>query len=148
MKRPPEPLSTRAGLLPLPALCSLTLTLTLLFPRCSSLSLPLGASHSPPPTLSQPSPLARLLLSSAPEPFRAAARQTVVAGGWVKTGRTAEKDSFAFLELNDGSCVANLQAEREGAGERREGRERGGGGRAGWGGLEEGAKEGEDSSTS
>lgn len=36
--------------------------------------------------------------------------QTIVAGGWVKTGRTAEKDSFAFLELNDGSCVANLQA--------------------------------------
>eukprot|EP00048_Salpingoeca_helianthica_P014332 m.221164 g.221164 ORF g.221164 m.221164 type:complete len:567 (-) comp15733_c0_seq1:36-1736(-) len=35
--------------------------------------------------------------------------QTVVAGGWVKTGRTADKGAFAFLEVNDGSCPANLQ---------------------------------------
>ncbi|KAL1318795.1 hypothetical protein HN51_071087 [Arachis hypogaea] len=30
-------------------------------------------------------------------------------GGWVKTGRKADKDAFAFLELNDGSCPGNLQ---------------------------------------
>jgi asparaginyl-tRNA synthetase len=30
-------------------------------------------------------------------------------GGWVKTGREQGKGTFAFLELNDGSCPANLQ---------------------------------------
>jgi len=35
---------------------------------------------------------------------------TLRVGGWVKTGRTANKDEFAFLELNDGSCPTNLQA--------------------------------------
>lgn len=34
----------------------------------------------------------------------------VTVGGWVKTGREQGKGSFAFLELNDGSCGANLQA--------------------------------------
>lgn len=33
----------------------------------------------------------------------------LVIGGWVKTGREQGKGSFAFLELNDGSCLANLQ---------------------------------------
>lgn len=33
----------------------------------------------------------------------------LVVGGWVKTGREQGKGSFAFLELNDGSCGANLQ---------------------------------------
>ncbi|XP_057466617.1 asparagine--tRNA ligase, cytoplasmic 1-like [Actinidia eriantha] len=33
----------------------------------------------------------------------------VRVGGWVKTGREQGKGSFAFLELNDGSCPANLQ---------------------------------------
>lgn len=37
------------------------------------------------------------------------AGQQVRVGGWVKTGRKADKDAFAFLELNDGSCVGNLQ---------------------------------------
>jgi len=27
----------------------------------------------------------------------------------VKTGRKADKDAFAFLELNDGTCAGNLQ---------------------------------------
>jgi hypothetical protein len=31
-------------------------------------------------------------------------------GGWVKTGRAANKDAFAFLEVNDGSTPVNLQA--------------------------------------
>ncbi|XP_057966970.1 asparagine--tRNA ligase, cytoplasmic 1 [Malania oleifera] len=37
------------------------------------------------------------------------AGQTVKIGGWVKTGREQGKGSFAFLEVNDGSCPANLQ---------------------------------------
>ncbi|XP_057505531.1 asparagine--tRNA ligase, cytoplasmic 1-like [Actinidia eriantha] len=39
----------------------------------------------------------------------ALAGATVRVGGWVKTGREQGKGSFAFLELNDGSCPANLQ---------------------------------------
>ncbi|XAR67088.1 Asparagine--tRNA ligase [Bertholletia excelsa] len=37
------------------------------------------------------------------------AGQIVRVGGWVKTGREQGKGKFAFLELNDGSCPANLQ---------------------------------------
>ncbi|KAL3535659.1 hypothetical protein ACH5RR_004120 [Cinchona calisaya] len=37
------------------------------------------------------------------------AGQVVQIGGWVKTGREQGKGSFAFLEINDGSCPANLQ---------------------------------------
>ncbi|CAA3012011.1 asparagine--tRNA ligase, cytoplasmic 1-like [Olea europaea subsp. europaea] len=37
------------------------------------------------------------------------AGQAVRIGGWVKTGREQGKGSFAFLELNDGSCPDNLQ---------------------------------------
>eukprot|EP00850_Spirogloea_muscicola_P021430 SM000249S08241 [mRNA] locus=s249:154446:158274:+ [translate_table: standard] len=39
----------------------------------------------------------------------ALAGRTLVVGGWVKTGREQGKGAFAFLELNDGSCPANLQ---------------------------------------
>lgn len=35
--------------------------------------------------------------------------QTVVIGGWVKTGREQGKGAFAFLEVNDGSCQTNIQ---------------------------------------
>ncbi|KAL3643552.1 hypothetical protein CASFOL_014367 [Castilleja foliolosa] len=35
--------------------------------------------------------------------------QRVRIGGWVKTGREADKGAFAFLEVNDGSCPVNLQ---------------------------------------
>jgi len=35
--------------------------------------------------------------------------QTLRVGGWVKTGRSAGGGAFAFLELNDGSCFANMQ---------------------------------------
>eukprot|EP00249_Psilotum_nudum_P016825 c26000_g1_i1 orf=578-2509(+) len=35
--------------------------------------------------------------------------ERVVVGGWVKTGREQGKGSFAFLEVNDGSCTKNLQ---------------------------------------
>ncbi|GAB2247450.1 hypothetical protein Droror1_Dr00007332 [Drosera rotundifolia] len=37
------------------------------------------------------------------------AGQRVTIGGWVKTGREQGKGAFAFLEVNDGSCPANLQ---------------------------------------
>ncbi|XP_010539388.1 PREDICTED: asparagine--tRNA ligase, cytoplasmic 1-like [Tarenaya hassleriana] len=37
------------------------------------------------------------------------AGERVRVGGWVKTGREQGKGTFAFLELNDGSCPANLQ---------------------------------------
>ncbi|XP_043720610.1 asparagine--tRNA ligase, cytoplasmic 1-like [Telopea speciosissima] len=37
------------------------------------------------------------------------AGQKIRVGGWVKTGREQGKGSFAFLELNDGSCPTNLQ---------------------------------------
>ncbi|XXG53570.1 hypothetical protein AAC387_Pa03g1651 [Persea americana] len=37
------------------------------------------------------------------------AGQRVSVGGWVKTGREQGKGSFAFLEVNDGSCPSNLQ---------------------------------------
>ncbi|XP_077213040.1 asparagine--tRNA ligase, cytoplasmic 1-like [Tasmannia lanceolata] len=37
------------------------------------------------------------------------AGKKVTVGGWVKTGREQGKGTFAFLEVNDGSCPANLQ---------------------------------------
>ncbi|CAN0901405.1 Asparagine--tRNA ligase, cytoplasmic 1, partial [Linum grandiflorum] len=37
------------------------------------------------------------------------ARQRIRICGWVKTGRMQGKNTFAFLEVNDGSCPANLQ---------------------------------------
>ena len=33
----------------------------------------------------------------------------IVVGGWVRTGRTAEKGALTFLEINDGSCVHSMQ---------------------------------------
>ncbi|GJN05242.1 hypothetical protein PR202_ga22855 [Eleusine coracana subsp. coracana] len=39
----------------------------------------------------------------------ARAGESVVVGGWVRTGREQGKGSFAFLELSDGSCAAALQ---------------------------------------
>ncbi|KAK1397090.1 Asparagine--tRNA ligase [Heracleum sosnowskyi] len=46
---------------------------------------------------------------SRPDGGAGLAGQTVKIGGWVKTGRKANKDEFAFVEVNDGSCPANLQ---------------------------------------
>ncbi|MBA0810387.1 hypothetical protein Gohar_002389, partial [Gossypium harknessii] len=46
---------------------------------------------------------------SRPDGGAGLAGQRVRAGGWVKTGREQGKGTFAFLELNDGSCPANLQ---------------------------------------
>ncbi|XP_050370807.1 asparagine--tRNA ligase, cytoplasmic 1-like [Argentina anserina] len=52
-------------------------------------------------------PIKRII--SRPDGGSALAEQKVRVGGWVKTGRKADKDKFAFLELNDGSCPGNLQ---------------------------------------
>ncbi|XP_061352640.1 asparagine--tRNA ligase, cytoplasmic 1-like [Gastrolobium bilobum] len=46
---------------------------------------------------------------SRPDGGAGLAGKTARVGGWVKTGRKADKDAFAFLELNDGSCPGNLQ---------------------------------------
>ena len=46
---------------------------------------------------------------SRPDGGAGLAGQRVRVGGWLKTGRKADKDAFAFLELNDGSCPGNLQ---------------------------------------
>ncbi|CDP03212.1 unnamed protein product [Coffea canephora] len=46
---------------------------------------------------------------SRPDGGAGLAGQVVKIGGWVKTGREQGKGAFAFLELNDGSCPANLQ---------------------------------------
>nr|XP_027072598.1 asparagine--tRNA ligase, cytoplasmic 1-like [Coffea arabica] len=46
---------------------------------------------------------------SRPDGGAGLAGQVVRIGGWVKTGREQGKGAFAFLELNDGSCPANLQ---------------------------------------
>lgn len=46
---------------------------------------------------------------SRPDGGAGLAGQKVTVGGWVKTGREQGKGTFAFLELNDGSCPANLQ---------------------------------------
>ena len=46
---------------------------------------------------------------SRPDGGSGLAGNRVRIGGWVKTGRKADKDAFAFLELNDGSCPGNLQ---------------------------------------
>ncbi|XP_010518551.1 PREDICTED: LOW QUALITY PROTEIN: asparagine--tRNA ligase, cytoplasmic 1 [Camelina sativa] len=37
------------------------------------------------------------------------AGQKVQISGWVKSGREQGKGTFAFLEVNDGTCAANLQ---------------------------------------
>ncbi|KAK4835204.1 hypothetical protein QYF36_006760 [Acer negundo] len=46
---------------------------------------------------------------SRPDGGAGLAGQRVRVGGWVKTGREQGKGSFGFLEVNDGSCPANLQ---------------------------------------
>ncbi|CAN1185508.1 Asparagine--tRNA ligase, cytoplasmic 1 [Linum perenne] len=46
---------------------------------------------------------------SRPDGGAGLAGQRVRIGGWVKTGREQGKGTFAFLEVNDGSCPANLQ---------------------------------------
>ncbi|EPS66229.1 hypothetical protein M569_08546 [Genlisea aurea] len=56
---------------------------------------------------SQRVPIDRIL--RRPDKGAGLAGQRVRIGGWVKTGREADKGKFAFLEVNDGSCPGNLQ---------------------------------------
>jgi asparaginyl-tRNA synthetase len=51
----------------------------------------------------------RVVIQKLLQGGRAFIGQSVVVGGWVKTGRDGEKGALAFLEVNDGSCTANLQ---------------------------------------
>ena len=46
------------------------------------------------------SPVREILQSDAPEP-------EVLVSGWVRTKRDSK--AFSFIEINDGSCLANLQ---------------------------------------
>lgn len=46
---------------------------------------------------------------NAPDGGLSLVGRVITVGGWVKTGREQGKGTFAFLELNDGSCPANLQ---------------------------------------
>eukprot|EP00252_Welwitschia_mirabilis_P014956 TRINITY_DN33045_c0_g1_i1.p1 TRINITY_DN33045_c0_g1~~TRINITY_DN33045_c0_g1_i1.p1 ORF type:complete len:570 (+),score=138.73 TRINITY_DN33045_c0_g1_i1:197-1906(+) len=46
---------------------------------------------------------------SRPDGGKGLVGQRIVVGGWVKTGREQGKSTFAFLEVNDGSCPSNLQ---------------------------------------
>jgi len=48
----------------------------------------------------QKKPIAQLLRAGQPD-------ETVTIQGWVRTKR--ELKEFAFMEVNDGSCLANLQ---------------------------------------
>ncbi|XP_057526246.1 asparagine--tRNA ligase, cytoplasmic 1-like [Amaranthus tricolor] len=54
----------------------------------------------------------RVLIKSIlgrPDGGASLAGESVVVAGWVRTGREQGKGSFAFLEIADGSCAANLQ---------------------------------------
>ncbi|XP_044480084.1 asparagine--tRNA ligase, cytoplasmic 1-like [Mangifera indica] len=54
----------------------------------------------------------RVVISSIvgrPDGGACLAGQRVRVGGWVKTGREQGKGLFAFVEVSDGSCSANLQ---------------------------------------
>lgn len=42
--------------------------------------------------------------------------KTISVGGWVKTGREAEKGAIAFLAINDGSMFTSLQVGEGGPG--------------------------------
>ncbi|KAK6944875.1 Aminoacyl-tRNA synthetase, class II (D/K/N) [Dillenia turbinata] len=69
-------------------------------------------TSSPTPPLQKAEFSNRTLIKtilSRPDGGAALAGQKVTIGGWVKTGREQGKGSFAFLEVNDGSCPANLQ---------------------------------------
>lgn len=54
-------------------------------------------------------PPGRVVVKRLLEAGKAMIGQEVVVGGWVKTGRKQGKDTFAFLEVNDGSSMENAQ---------------------------------------
>ncbi|KAF6153879.1 hypothetical protein GIB67_001112 [Kingdonia uniflora] len=67
-----------------------------------------NGSDSPPKSKFSKRTLIKTILSR-PDGGVGFSGQKVTVGGWVKTGREQGKGSFAFLELNDGSCPSNLQ---------------------------------------
>jgi len=76
---------------------------------------PSAAGHSGPTgefKYSTSSCPGRMLISSIisqPDGGASLAGQTVAVAGWVKTGRENGNNTFAFLEINDGSSFANMQ---------------------------------------
>ncbi|KAE9587908.1 putative asparagine--tRNA ligase [Lupinus albus] len=66
-----------------------------------------SASHVPNAEFSDRVPIRSII--SRTDGGSGLAGQKARIGGWVKTGRKADKDAFAFLELNDGTCAGNLQ---------------------------------------
>ncbi|XP_019436209.1 PREDICTED: LOW QUALITY PROTEIN: asparagine--tRNA ligase, cytoplasmic 1-like [Lupinus angustifolius] len=75
----------------------------------SSLSLndAVSPTHVPNAEFSDRVPIRSII--SRPDGGSGLAGQKARIGGWVKTGRKADKDAFAFLELNDGTSAGNLQ---------------------------------------
>ena len=62
-------------------------------------------------SLQQPYGLSgRLVVKKFLEAGRSLVGQTVVVGGWVRSGRTAQAGALAFVELSDGSTPGTLQA--------------------------------------
>ncbi|OIV93002.1 hypothetical protein TanjilG_20664 [Lupinus angustifolius] len=75
----------------------------------SSLSLndAVSPTHVPNAEFSDRVPIRSII--SRPDGGSGLTGQKARIGGWVKTGRKADKDAFAFLELNDGTSAGNLQ---------------------------------------
>ena len=79
----------------------------------SALSSPPGTATTPAfsaDTLRHPFSMhGRVVLKKLLGAGPAAVGSTVVVGGWVRTGRSAEAGASAFVELSDGSCHQTLQ---------------------------------------
>ena len=50
----------------------------------------------------------RVVVKKLLEAGAASVGESVVVGGWVRAGRTAEAGTLAFLDVSDGSCLQNL----------------------------------------
>lgn len=81
---------------------------TLAFPATKKQGLENGGDAAPPLAAYSKRVLIASILGR-PDGGTAYTGQKVVVGGWVKTGRLQGKNTFAFLELNDGSISVNLQ---------------------------------------
>ncbi|XP_074269433.1 asparagine--tRNA ligase, cytoplasmic 1-like [Silene latifolia] len=76
-------------------------------PQIADLTISPTTAVLPRAAFSNRTPIRHIL--STPDNGASFAGQRATVGGWVKTGREQGKGTFAFLELNDGSCTANLQ---------------------------------------
>lgn len=70
------------------------------------MSSPTAPMSDPPLEASLDRKIIKSIVTGEPDEW---VGKKVVVGGWVKTGREQGRGSFAFLELNDGSCMVNLQ---------------------------------------